>query len=149
MILTSSFGLTVFRNSKQVFPIQFPNVENEQSFFGINGDKQIEFLTCPDGFTFDIKDLKCRHISKPKRFNTGSLRNEISCPAGFRGTLPNSLNCRTFLNCWDGIGFETLCTAHLLYSNITNRCEWPEESKCCEFWEKDPGSLVVDIYNEM
>lgn len=129
-----------------IFPVQQPNPVDAHSFLRVIGDT-VETISCPRGFVFSDAELKCvattatmsRSASQTKELSTPE------CPSGLRGLWPNQYNCRTFLNCWDGTGYEMNCTSYLLFSFENRNCEWPETSGCCEYVEKNSSRLVQSV----
>ncbi|KAF2901145.1 hypothetical protein ILUMI_05042 [Ignelater luminosus] len=56
----------------------------------------------------------------------------------------NPSNCKTFFLCHQCRCSELICPDQLLFNNQTKQCDWPESANCCEFWERDPKTLVAD-----
>lgn len=122
------------------FPTQRADPSSSQSFIRTTPEGEELLLTCPSGFSFSTDELKC--VRSDTRKVSSKKLSLPECPAAFRGTLPIEKDCRTFLNCWDGIGYETLCAAHLVYNEGIGTCDYPETAGCCEYWEND-SSLIV------
>lgn len=125
-----------------IFPRQKANPENSKTFTRVTRDGGEVVLDCPTGFVFSKEELKC--VLTNSRYRLSSLRNlsTPSCPDFFRGTMLNPTNCRTFIDCWDGLGYEMPCAAHLLYSESLGSCDYPEIASCCEYWEKNSSQIV-------
>ncbi|KAF5293903.1 hypothetical protein FQA39_LY13608 [Lamprigera yunnana] len=103
---------------------------------------KIEVLTCPESFVYDAAELKCVFENVQNKPNEVEM---VTCPHDYAGTLTNTKNCRTFIDCWYGIGYIMSCNVHLLFNNVTKECDWPDKADCCEFWENDISKLVVDM----
>lgn len=143
LCLCFAHAYTVRSTESTPFPIQIAASTDSNTFLRIHRSGT-EALKCPSGFFFSSQQMKCvvdttNALKKTNYF----LRSEDNvCPSDFRGTTPNPLSCRSFYNCWDGIGYEMACNDHLLYNKDKLQCDWPETAGCCEYWEKN-SSLIV------
>ena len=52
------------------------------------------------------------------------------CPADKDGIKPHSSDCRKFIACTGGDGFEFLCPGGLHFDAPKGICNWPDQSKC-------------------
>lgn len=71
--------------------------------------------------------------------------NSNFCPPAFDGVLPNPRDCRTFYNCADGNGSQLECSDHLVFNELTDQCDYPEDADCCEHPQVDNNKLVYDL----
>lgn len=125
-----------------IFPRQKAHPENSKTFTRVTRDGEEVVLDCPPGFAFSQEALKCVLSNSRSALSSTRKLSTPSCPDSFRGTILNPTNCRTYIDCWDGSGYETLCAAHLLYSESLGYCDYPESASCCEYWEKDSSQIV-------
>uniref|UniRef100_A0A182NGU3 Scavenger receptor class A n=1 Tax=Anopheles dirus TaxID=7168 RepID=A0A182NGU3_9DIPT len=58
--------------------------------------------------------------------------NGLECTEGMNGQFPYVMDCRQFLNCWNGRGFIQNCAAGTLFNPATNECDHPSKVTCLE-----------------
>lgn len=143
LCLWFTHAYTVRSSGNIAFPTQKIEPTDSNSFLRTS-NSNTELLQCPTGFLFNTNEMKCVSTKSifAKKINYLIRSSDDVCPPNFRGTLPDPLNCRSFYNCWDGVGYETPCNEHLLYNQRILGCDWPESADCCEYWEKN-STLIV------
>ena len=47
-----------------------------------------------------------------------------------RGQFPHPLDCRKFVDCWDGRVLEKLCPHNLVFSDLGDFCDYREYVEC-------------------
>nr|XP_022915915.1 uncharacterized protein LOC111425858 [Onthophagus taurus] len=119
------------------FPVQLSLPQQRKSFQRFYKN-HVEIVDCPDGYTFNVKKMTCQMDTMVT--DLGYIEN--SCPNDFRGDVPDPLNCRNFISCYDGVAYLQVCSAHLLFSGASVNCEWPEKSQCCEYPENTAKKFV-------
>lgn len=163
-LTTATLSYTIQHNVPVSFPQQKPIQENPHVFKRIDTQKNhTEIVQCPSGLIFDPKEMKCtfqvapilhknkslfqeeRIYSYGERIGCGSDKdtyNEVCLP-GVRGPVLDKMDCRKFIDCWDGMGYKMDCASTLLFNNFTTQCDWPHHANCCELWEGDPSQIVA------
>ncbi|KAF5307142.1 hypothetical protein FQR65_LT00658 [Abscondita terminalis] len=140
MRFTASVTVVTLESQLSISRI-LPNRNDLNSFVRIQNNK-VEVLNCPENFIFDFDQLKCVLDNNARRNNR---LETVQCDENYAGTITNPKNCRTFIDCWYGLGYIIPCPDYLLFNNVTKQCDWPETAQCCEFWENDDSSLIVDV----
>ncbi|XP_071446908.1 uncharacterized protein [Hetaerina americana] len=55
------------------------------------------------------------------------------------GQFPYPLDCRRFVNCWNGRGFIQPCAPGTLFNADTLECDFPSKVKNCQTWGRTPS----------
>lgn len=58
---------------------------------------------------------------------------KTECPAEFTGQIPYALDCRQYLNCWNGRGTIQSCSPGTHFNPRTKECDHPSKVKCQRF----------------
>ncbi|XP_044739287.1 uncharacterized protein LOC123300724 isoform X2 [Chrysoperla carnea] len=68
---------------------------------------------------------------------SGTTNNQhygyLECPSGATGMFPYALDCKQFLNCWNGRGSIQNCAPGTVFNPQTVGCDFPEKVNCSAY----------------
>lgn len=58
------------------------------------------------------------------------------------GNHRNPDNCETYYSCNPRCCYLMWCNDHLIFNSSTNQCDFPYQTKCCEYEAKHTDKLI-------
>ncbi|KAJ8925644.1 hypothetical protein NQ315_009489 [Exocentrus adspersus] len=147
LMAATSFLIT---EEDPILPVQ--QLLNDDTLLRILPNDKKEIVQCLDGTYLDKSTLTCKFenlrppqvlvgISPQVRPHSAHPHPDM-CPSGRIGDFENPENCRSFVSCGASGAYLVHCAENLLYNEVLNQCDWPKESVCCEFKEKNSSRLL-------
>ncbi|XP_074042690.1 uncharacterized protein [Leptinotarsa decemlineata] len=100
-------------------------------------------ITCPPDTFLNKNTSTCDFIqNKEVKSDSNTLGN--TCQSG-GGTVQIADNCRNYLLCGPSGSYVMNCPGLLLFNEAIGVCDFPQNSQCCEFMEKNSEKYFQDL----
>ncbi|KAG5897780.1 hypothetical protein JTB14_019997 [Gonioctena quinquepunctata] len=122
-----------------LLPIQMVLTDN--AYTRIVPLKKPMLIVCPEGTVLNKETLTCDFRSD--RSNVLEANLTAAVDRCLQVTMPAN-DCRHFTLCGPSGSYEMPCSGVLLFNRAIGVCDYPKNSHCCEFVEKNPNKLLQD-----